>query len=294
VYREYPLGDYGRLDIFVELPGELSLLVEAKLLSGEGDSQTKRYEAWADEQTKKYKRLICTFLTPLGQTPESDLFTPVSFADLHKLLTLDNFVVSLNEHNRYIYQNFLRWIEELKGMDPKLRALCRNIYRKYQSELDMIINNVPSIAAFYKDVADYLNKNYSASLIAHSGSTWVTISPLAWMKSKELAQSRKYSLPRIEYVSSVETQYFCLVIPQQGNLHDRILQKSEEIFGKNAKEVEQYKNWGNKYLYLRPADSFLPENIINAWDETVEKYGKDAQKEIVRISGILSEEYLLK
>jgi len=294
VYREYSLAKFGRIDIFAELFKEFELLIEVKLLSGEGDSQTKRYESWATEQEKKYKRIICCFLTPNGNVPESDLFTVLSFADLQKIFKSEEIIHSLNEHNRYIYQNFLRWIEELKTMDPKLRVLCRNIYRKYKAELDLIINNVPSLAAFYKDVADYLNKNYPTLMFAHSGTNWITISSLSWMNHKELTQSRKYSLPRLEYYSSDENQSFCLVIPQEGKLYDRITQKSEDIFSKDIKEVEQFKNWGLKYLLLRPDESFIPENIIDTWDDTVQKYGDDAEKQLTRIAAILTDKYLLE
>jgi hypothetical protein len=294
VYREYSVAEFGRIDILAELSKEFELLIEVKLLSGEGDSQTKRYESWATEQGGKYKHIICCFLTPTGNVPESDLFTILSFTDLQKIFKSEEIIHSLNEHNRYIYRNFLRWIEELKTMDPKLRALCRNIYRKYKAELDLIINNVPSLSAFYKDVADYLNKNYSAFLIAHSGANWATISPLSWMKHKELTQSRKYSLPRLEYNSSDEDQSLCLVVPQEGKLYDRIMQKTEDIFHKDIKDVEQFKNWGVKYLLLRPSESFIPENIIDTWDVTVEKYGVDAEKQLTRIVEILTDNYLLE
>jgi len=113
------------------------------------------------------------------------------------------------------------------------------------------------------------------------------------MKHKELAQSKKYSLPRLEYTSYQENQNFTLVIPQEGKLHDRVTQKSRDIFSKDIKEVEQFKNWGNIYLSLRPTESFIPENIIDTWDETVRKYGDDAEKELARIVAILTDEYLL-
>ena len=294
VYREYSLSEFGRIDILAELFEEFVLLIEVKLLSGEGNLQTSNYESWATKQRGKYKRIICCFLTPTGTSPQSNLFTALSFADLQKLFNSEEIIHSLNEHNRYIYQNFLRWIEELKTMDPNLRALCRNIYRKYKSELDLIIYNIPSLAAFYKDVADYLNKNYSSLIMAHSGTSWITISPLSWMKHKELAESRKYSLPRLEYTSYQENQNFTLVIPQEGKLHSRIMQKSRDIFSKDINEVEQFKSWGHIYLSLRPADAFIPENIIDTWDETVRKYGDDAAKELARIVAILTDEYLLE
>jgi dTDP-D-glucose 4,6-dehydratase len=114
------------------------------------------------------------------------------------------------------------------------------------------------------------------------------------MKHKELAESRKYSLPRLEYTSYQENQNFTLVIPQEGKLHSRIMQKSRDIFSKDINEVEQFKSWGHIYLSLRPADAFIPENIIDTWDETVRKYGDDAAKELARIVAILTDEYLLE
>lgn len=294
VYREYTLGELGRVDIFAELPNELALLVEAKLLSGEGDTQTTRYEAWVTQQKNRYKRIICVFLTPKGVLPESSLFTSISFSDLHTLLQSGDFGHTLNDHNRYIYNNLLRWIEELKIMDPNLQGVCRSIYRKYKLELDLIFNNIPSLSAFYKDLVDYINRTYSTTVLAHSGTNWITISPIVWMKHKELTPARKYSLPRVEYVGSEETQSFVFVIPQQGDIHDRALTKAKEIFGKEAGEVQHYKNWGQEYFYLRPAEPFIPENIIDQWNETVRKYGAQAQSEAMRIANILAADYLLK
>jgi hypothetical protein len=80
----------------------------------------------------------------------------------------------------------------------------------------------------------------------------------------------------------------------QVDIHDRALTKAKEIFSKEAGEVEHYKSWGPKYLYLRPAEPFIPENIIDQWNETVCKYSDQAQSEVMGIANILAADYLLK
>lgn len=292
VFREYSIQDYGRLDIFIELNNTLALLIEVKLFSREGDEQTNRYESWALNIGKKYKYILCAFLTPEGLTSQSKIFTSISFSDLLTILSPKKHLQLLNDQNKYLFNNFISWIKELLPMDQNLRNLCRNIYKKYKNELDLIINNIPSLSAFYKDIVNYTNNNYGNEILAHSGSNWVTFSPLEYMKIDKLTESKKYSLPRIEYNCYSENYYFTLVIPAEGKTHDLILKKSNEIFSKKPKDLDLYKNWGKKYIYLSQVETFIPENIIDEWDEKVKFYSEEAIRELNRIKNILTIDFL--
>jgi hypothetical protein len=92
VKSEYPikgLGGKGRLDILAEGTsgeggrGGWVLVVEAKVDSGEGESQLDKYEKWLQSHAKG-RDLFCVFLTPHGRESETggDEWEPLSFLEL--------------------------------------------------------------------------------------------------------------------------------------------------------------------------------------------------------------------
>jgi hypothetical protein len=294
-YREFSLGEYGRLDVFVEIPGDLALLIEVKLFSSEGEDQTKRYEQWAMNKIgNKVKLIIFCYLTPEGSSAEGDRFLPFSFDELNKVFNREQALEQLHNNDKFLLRNFIEWIKGVQPMDTELRNLCRKIYTKYKAEIDMIQLNIPSITAFFRDMASYVNEGYGNKYFAHSGANWITISPKEWLKENKLRESTKYTLPRIEYNYYSETLNFCFVIPQEGKIHDIIESKSEGIFSQKFKDVEFYRNWGKKYLHLEKPETFIPENIVDSWDANVRSRAEKTVNSFDKITEIVSQTELTK
>jgi hypothetical protein len=291
VFREYRILQYGILDIFVDIPKELAVIIEVKIHSDEGESQTIGYENWARKHLVGYKRVIRVFLSPTGVTPESPTFSIINFTDLHGALRECDH--DLNSRDRLLFENFIHWINELMPMDPEVVKLCRNIYKKYRKTIDLIIENSPTFEAIYDDVAILVNKEHS-EVLAHPRRTWITFSPKSWMDQLS-PKDTNYSLPRLEYVSSKETQKMVLVFPQVGPMYDKIREKWVKIFPNSAEDAPfgSYNKDGNLYLLLEPVESIIPAGIGSSWDDQVTRLAKRAIEETKRIAGILTPEYLL-
>lgn len=294
VYQEYVIGEFGRLDIYVEIPNELALLIEVKLYSAEGEGQTVCYTKWASERCRGYKNVLCAFLTPEGIKAESDSFTSISFAELHR--AMEPHSRSLDPRNHLLYENFLNWIKVFMPTDPKLITLCRSIYKSYKKEIDLILTNIPSFKVFYEDMSKYVNASQT-EILADSGNSWICFSPQSWMKTKELAVAKKFSLPRIQYnLTPNNQQSLVLCFPGKGDMHEKIKAKSKELFGKDAIEASEGSLppfTGNVYWKLAPSEEVIIENLDKTWKEEFQRFAKHAIDEATRIESILTPEYLL-
>lgn len=102
VSREVILGNKGRIDILVEIPGEFVFLIENKIFSQEGENQTNRYYEYAKNVLiKNYSRIGYCYVTPDGSLPGNNHFTPMSFDDIYKIL------IDLNQSASRGFQEFL-------------------------------------------------------------------------------------------------------------------------------------------------------------------------------------------
>lgn len=92
VYPEYPLDEYGRIDILITAP-ELLVAIENKVDAGEGIDQIRRYQEWMGLEKNKQNKKTLVFLTPDGRESKTanpkSIFIPflLSYAELAEIFS---------------------------------------------------------------------------------------------------------------------------------------------------------------------------------------------------------------
>jgi len=294
VFREFSIQDFGRIDIFVSLENEFALLIENKLYSEEGDGQTTTYEKWAYKNlSEQYKYLLFIYLTVDGKQADSERFVPISINNIIPIFNNESILNLLNHDNKYLIEHFTQWMEDLKMTDNNVKKLCQIIYKKYKKEINLIIENAPTITSFLKDLTEYINKKRNG-LRAHSGKNWMTICPEEWINNDKLKSTSKYSKINIQftYVEHSEKFFMSLVIPDTHEYNAIIKLHSEELFSSNIESVESWKNWYNIYLTFEKWESFQIDNFIDNWDNNVESFSNEIIKKMERVEKILSNELI--
>lgn len=172
VHREVSLGEFGRADVVIDLPGKLYCLVELKLYSSEGFEQTNRYNEFLQSRVERNHDIVLRcFLTPDGHPAQSDNFTPMSFEVLKRIFDDAEVLSSANSDNHFLLEHLMRWIKELCPMDDDLKQICRSVYAKFQEEIDLIMENAPTPTALLKEVSSKINLD-SKDYKAYSSASW--------------------------------------------------------------------------------------------------------------------------
>ena len=276
VYREYSINEYGRVDIVIDCAPDIFCMVEVKLHSDEGETQTNRYFEWVEKSVKqKYRNVLCCFLTPTGIDAENTYFVPLSFRDLFTVFSEIAEDVTLRDNTEYLFNNYKQWIKGLMPTDKNIKEQCRIVYSKYKHEIDLITNNAPTIKAFFHDVSLEFNVNNHDNF-AHCASDWLTISPKKWIEDKELKDTTKYSKIRAEYIYSNNNLYFCIAYPNIDTLHNFVTSKFKLLTGQDFDESKMWKNWGHIYCPIETVEDFITENFAPVWEEKITYYKNDA------------------
>jgi hypothetical protein len=290
VYREYDIGEYGRLDIFIKIEIEdkkqLFIIIENKIYSSEGDEQTKRYKEWVDKYliSNSDVKLLC-YLTPDGAFAETVSFLSLSFKDILQIFDEQGMIDELNTENQYLINNFVNWIKELVPMDKKTQKLCMEIYRKYKKEINTIVENIPSPKTFLSKVEEEIRKNCTGKFETNLGKIWLMLSPKEWLKNPDLKETPKYSLPRISYDYTQEGLLKIIFVTKDGLMAKWFENNALKVFGKRDKPIilKAYKpDYVYHYLYEEQFDS---ENYIDNFNE---KAGEYAQRLIAELEYIMS------
>lgn len=294
VHREFPIKEFGRIDIFIELDKEFALIIENKLYSEEGAEQTKRYENWAKSYiSKKYKHLLFCFFSPDGKLAESEYFKSLSIGDVIPIFKNTTLINQLNQDNKFLLEHFSNWMEELKMIDTELIKTCRSIYKKYKNEINIIIENAPTITAFLKDIAISTNKKIN-EYYAHSATDWFTLSPKKWIEKENLKATAKYSKVRIEYnyIFDSSNLFLTLVIPNSDEFINILKNKSNELFNLEFENIQSWKNWGSIYSPIRKWESFKIEDYIDSWDDSVAEFSTLVLDNMLKVKSLLEEDLM--
>jgi hypothetical protein len=293
VFREYSIGEDGRLDIFIELRDKFACIIENKLFSDEGNEQTLRYEKWAKKNLlNKYEIVLLCYLTPDAQISESDFFNSINFNEIITIFDPERVKSKLNLDNQFLLKNFYEWIKEVKPMNEQTKEICMNIYKKYKEEINMILLHAPTIAAFMQKIAKNINHNNS-NVKAHSGKDWLTLCPDEWISNENLKYSKKCSKVWFGYdYKSNENLCLSLVVPNDEKYIEVIKNHSNEIFNKSYDNVKYYKNWGNIYYQLEIWESFIPEDYINEWKRNIKDYSEKIIDTMKKIRPIIEKDII--
>lgn len=274
VLREVSLGEFGRADVIIDLPGKLYCLIELKLDYSEGLEQTNRYDEFLRNRVEgNYDIVLRCFLTPAGYSAQSDHFTPVSFEVLKKIFNDDEALSQVNSDNHFLFDHLIRWIKELCPMDDDLKQICRSVYAKFQKEIDLIMQNAPTLTAFLKEVRSKINELAPNDYKVFAANDWLAVSPTCWLQDQTLQETRNYSKVRVElnYDEDKKALHYRIVGPEK--CHEYIKQFTT-VRANRGNLPTTYLNIGTD----RQLDFMNLANHGDDWDERVNEIAKKVKE----------------
>ena len=169
VFRERVLVDSeSRIDIYIESKStKTAIVIENKVFTDNHDDQLYRYIEQLDSYSKVnhdlIERKIFVYLTPLG-TPPDDRQEHNETHDMYCLFGYKTILGIIERVKRYCNeQRVLFLMEDHVAMvkknilkeDEKVRAKCREIYRAYEKEIELLMrynsNNANDVIKYCKE-----------------------------------------------------------------------------------------------------------------------------------------------
>jgi hypothetical protein len=161
----------------------LVVLLENKIVSGEGEGQLQRYL----EKTRRAfsgSTLIAIFLTPEGiDTSEDDSgYIAVSYSlvckTLEELLRSRRSVMGTD-----VVTTITHYVEMLRRhivTESEIADLARRIYEKHRDALDLILEHRPDEQAKWRETLEALIRDERQLELDHSSKSYVRFSPKEW------------------------------------------------------------------------------------------------------------------
>ena len=177
--------EWRNIDILVvDRSNKVVLLFENKIHSGESKGQLLKYKGIVENEFDGFK-IVPVFLTLTGQeSGDADAADYISYSHLQLLSVLENLYVQrksqLAQPVQMFIQHYLDILRRLTMQDQELMELCKTIYRKHQSAIDMIVE-YGKASAFQQAMEDLLGKEADFEIL-ESRSYGVWFLPKSWSK----------------------------------------------------------------------------------------------------------------
>ncbi len=176
------LREWQNIDILVlDEEHQLVLIIENKIDSTEHSNQLQRYRRIIEEHYPG-RRVIGLYLTPEGEIPSDEIYLPVDYGLICRLLedlaqsrtsTLGPDVLTAINH----YTKMLR--RYIVG-ESEIAELCRRIYQKHQRALDLIYEYRPDWQGIIRDVLERLITNTPGLVMDTSQKQYIRFAPVEW------------------------------------------------------------------------------------------------------------------
>lgn len=142
------LAEWERIDILIRNDAEKFLVVlENKVGSSEHSQQLQRYRELIEVTFPEHGR-IYVYLTPAGDTPSDEAYTPFSYAQV--VACVDRIMHRRRGQLSDEVQKFLEQYTELVRRhiveDSEIQELCRRLYEQHRLALDLIYEHRPDRA----------------------------------------------------------------------------------------------------------------------------------------------------
>lgn len=154
VYRERK-----RIDLLlVNHDTRTVLALENKVWSSEGENQLIKYRSVIESDYNGYSHIFC-FLTPDGRDAETDEgWVSLSYQDVASAIrkASEATVDSQNAQVQLLVEHYLAMIERRIMSDSEISELCRKVYFKHKTALDLIFEHKPDLT---RDVSDHIKES---------------------------------------------------------------------------------------------------------------------------------------
>lgn len=190
IHREYTIGS-GRIDLLLEWQNTLVIGIENKVLSAEGESQTKYY---AREISLRFKKTRCHFvyLTRDGHKAQSGDFQPVSYAELLTALHNVSVTPDVGARQLILWYDFLEHLEAYITMNSPEQLKLSDKTMLYIEHQAMIQDLETTFKNEWRPVIDYLEGQVRAHLgdkpwqtnFSRTQYEWHSLAKSGWSLSK--------------------------------------------------------------------------------------------------------------
>lgn len=159
--------EWNNLDIcLVSSKERFIIAIENKIGAKESPKQTSKYREVINSIYKNYEQLYI-FLTPDGIEAEDDAWLPSTYNDI--VAAIQENLDYAHEPVRPLLQQYINILEKRVITSDKLRQICKEIYQKHKTAIDLIYNCVGSYRAQAREwIVELLKQNTNSyDLIFH-------------------------------------------------------------------------------------------------------------------------------
>jgi hypothetical protein len=266
VYPEVPIDEFGRTDIFIDIPNIL-VVIENKISASEGDKQLERYQKYMEKQPADKKKLV--FLTPQKQAPISHdpehSIQPISisYIDLAELFEkIDPKTVPKSVYaviSQYATACRLITLGEMSmtAIDDDILSLI-NTDNNLKTVLFLEQQAFLIRQKIIKDFIENVTKIVEKELEPHN-STWIVGKWNLGLEIKTIINNPNYSL-RLEGIFGDNDKNIGWVRPSWVNVNDmnnEYIKETNDISTKMKKQRFSYNNW---WVGVKTRSTYLTSN----------------------------------
>lgn len=176
------LREWQGIDILlVDEQNRLTVVIENKIDASEHSGQLSRYYEAAQRQHPNH-RIVPLLLTPEGQIPSDDRYTPIDYGVISSLLS------ELAETRRTVIGpdvgtmlvHYTHMLRRHIVNDSEIPELCRQLYRKHRRALDLIFEHRPDLQGQVSEELQGLIQQHSGLIMDHCSKSFVRFAPVEW------------------------------------------------------------------------------------------------------------------
>jgi hypothetical protein len=292
--------EWQHIDILMILEEEKYVIaIENKIGGSEHGDQLQRYKKIIDTEFKDYKKIF-VYLTPNETTPtDEENWVTFNYQIIGNLLSdiikykkdsINEQVLNFISH----YKTILR--RQIVG-ESEVERLCKQIYKKHQSALDLIFQHKPDLQ---KEISDYLVsliKESDETIIDSSSKTYIRFTTPALDKlipkiSEGWTASKRLLL--FEFDNSRGRLFLKLLIgPGNQNLRTKLLEffRQEKSFFKRA-YLELRPKWHTVYTkeFTRKRD-YEETDILDIKEKINNKFQHFLKNDLVKINKFFEDKW---
>jgi hypothetical protein len=267
-----------------------AVVIENKVGSQEHSNQLSRYQRTMMDHYPDLPALY-VYLTPDGEEPSEDSWSPYSYRDIHGVLKRirDTYQNSIGDEVLVFIDHYLNLLGTRFMTDDKLDRLCRQIYKNHRQALDLIWARVGTPEATELSEVVAILEHDTRWEVLYRSSRYVDILPNGWREWLPWSDPGE-SYPFCVTIRARDTElgYTMFIGPmddaeQRREIVTKLREESSnlgfkptrasEVAGKWARisAVETILKWGEDD---EPEPEMIRESVKKKLDELYPKLGK--------------------
>jgi hypothetical protein len=258
-----------------------AVVIENKIDSSEHSGQLQRYRKTIHQFFPNWQAIFL-FLTPDGGAPTDETYLSVDYGQIANII--EGFAQTrqstLGPDVRVLMQHYVQMLRRHIVSDSEIARLCREIYRKHKTAIDLINQHIPDRQAAMKEEISSLIVNTPGMIVDRSVKTEIDFVPSNWdtptlMKGSGWTQSGRMLMLAIDNDPN-QIRIMIYIGPGPVEIRQKLLeiaQQHQPPFRSAHRALRQ--SWNN--IYVRPVISKRDMEEME-FDELVDKFKTEWKK----------------